>query len=96
MFRTSGLLSCKNTHVITNFRFGSQRPHTIYPSRDSSAQVFLCGSGGLRQGPVCPNASPETADRGLPIQFRQTPFRLRRLWIDFSAVTVRDFQRRDA
>ncbi len=71
-----------------NFHFGSQQPPTIHPSRDSSALFSLAESRRSGQAPVCPHASPEAADRGLPLRFGQTPHRPWWLWIDFSAATV--------
>jgi len=59
--------------------FSSQPPHSIHPSR---------GSSSLGQDRGCRNASPETADRSLAVQFRQTPLRARWPWVDFSAATA--------
>jgi len=62
---------------------------TQYTHRGIPTHFFsLAGSRDSGQGPVCPNASPEAADRGLPMRFCQTPHRPWWLWIDFSAVTV--------
>src|SRR5271157_6465607 len=44
--------------------------HTIDRSTDpstNSSTLFFGWSEGARQGPVCPDPSPETADRGLPL-----------------------------
>jgi hypothetical protein len=56
-----------------NFNFSSQRPHTIHPSRGSSALFFPGWVQGSGQGPGLPDRKPETADCGLPIRFSKTP-----------------------
>jgi hypothetical protein len=81
-------VKCSRCSFITNFHFGSQQPHTIHHRRIPAHFLSLAGSRGSGQGPVCPNASPEAADHGLPMRFGQTPHRPWWLWIDFSAVTV--------
>src|ERR1019366_5333384 len=48
----------------------------------------LAGPRARHQGPVCPNASPQTADHGLPIRFCQTPLPSLLVWIDFPAPTA--------
>ena len=51
------------------YEFSFWLPTALYSTPIEGFQRTLFslagGSGGLRQGPACPNASPEAADRGL-------------------------------
>jgi len=48
-----------------DYRFNSQQLRTLYPHEFQCTIFPLAGGRTLDRGPVCANASPETADRGI-------------------------------
>src|ERR1022692_892470 len=56
--------------ITRNFRFGSQQPHTIYPTRESRALFSLWGwPPGSAQGPHGPTQVPKLLTEDFPSGF---------------------------
>jgi|ERR1017187_3046048 hypothetical protein len=72
--------------ITRNFRFGSQQPHTIYPTRESRALFSLWGWPPVSaQGPHGPTQVPKLMTTAFPSGLVRHPSVPPWLWIDLSA-----------